>query len=732
MYTKLAMRTSIIKTTNEKSGRWSTKQRSYYESYGDNGSIFACTIDFFINQYISVVKAYSSETGKLYVMGYFDDKLIIADCSVSSAADIEGVVAGKYRSIVLQSEDTQNALLIGSILSDITSEESCYYVSLGGSLMPSFLDGEYVIKDSRKGYSLVDYLSLFEVRAGVAVAGGDAGILKQLLLCREIKSAVVIPSDIELDGLPDDIAALRINDLRIEIALRSNDTFKRSFIRIAEESHADLDNRIYAYLLNDIDRTDTLDTIRTICERKVGYNASSLDEEYGTSILYNAVNCSDGCHTGCISDGGAAYVPSIGEGLDIIRYLVTKGFRYSGHNGFAGMANDRYDSFKLSSVFRTMMEAGYEAINDDLYRFVRDFISMAQSNDHLTPIDDSHGPTYFQRLDKIRCEQFREMSPYIPDDVFLIRDADGDTLLIWAAQRLDELPGLFKLILERTPNIDAINEEGKTALHYVSDLECWDALIAAGADADIKDNDGEIPSLGFDKDKLEKLLRKDEFSDSDRSFAERMLFSILENCYSADRTYEAMDMISALLGIIRPAARDNGSGNTPLMSIIIQEGFFPELYDQILSIGVDINAVDRNGETALQLVILSPECTAAKIRYLIDHGADPSGKSYRGSIASMAAGLFHIGSVEWNAMWAAADKSIFIYRTDKAMSPLMIALRYQNMEAIRFLFTHDAVLEDELDMIAEAIRKIKAATVRNEAYSYLESYKERHFNGNKE
>ena len=98
----------------------------------------------------------------------------------------------------------------------------------------------------------------------------------------------------------------------------------------------------------------------------------------------------------------------------------------------------------------------------------------------------------------------------------------------------------------------------------------------------------------------------------------------------------------------------------------------------------------------------------------------------------MAAGLFHIGSVEWNAMWAAADKSIFIYRTDKAMSPLMIALRYQNMEAIRFLFSHDAVLEDELDMIAEAIGKIKAATVRNEAYSYLESYKERHFNGNKE
>ena len=146
-------------------------------------------------------------------------------------------------------------------------------------------------------------------------------------------------------------------------------------------------------------------------------------------------------------------------------------------------------------------------------------------------------------------------------------------------------------------------------------------------DVNIKDNDGEIPSLGFDKDKLEKLLRKDEFSDSDRSFAERMLFSILENCYSADRTYEAMDTISALLGIIRPAARDNGSGNTPLMSIIIQEGIFPELYDQILSIGVDINAVDRNGETALQLVILSPECTAAKIRYLIDHGADPSGKS---------------------------------------------------------------------------------------------------------
>ena len=361
---------------------------------------------------------------------------------------------------------------------------------------------------------------------------------------------------------------------------------------------------------------------------------------------------------------------------------------------------------------------------------MENFIDSAQFNDHLVPIDDSHNASYYQRLDKVRCEQFQTMSPYLPDEIFLMRFKDGQTLLIEAAEKLDELPGLFKLILQRSPNVAAIDEDGRTALHFVGDLERWDALVAAGADTSIKDEDGRIPALGFDRKEVEKLLKKGEYSDTDRDYAERMFFALIENCYEERLVYENEDIILSLLWVIRPSAKESWCGYTPLMALIVQPGYFPELYDRMLDSGIDINDKDSCGNNTLRIAVLSPECTAAKIRYLIAHGADEKADGRRGTAATIAAGLFHISSVEWNALWELSDKSIFAYHDDNTHSPIEVALYYQNMDAIRFLFSHDAVPADSLEIICDMICGIKSKAIKAEVLECFASYKAR--NGIKE
>ena len=726
------MKKNTLIKSYPKESEWRDSESSLYKAYGDDGSIFACDID---DLKISGIRVYSSITGTLTLAIKAYGNNIWMEMAVSPA-NIERLLSKEYKNIIIRTFDERNGMIAGFLLSSIIKREPCYLISASG--VPDLLSnvGE-LITDARKAITLLDYLSLFDKEAGIISAGVDIHTLVNALSCPGISMVAIVPEGSEINNLTEDTAILDIRDIAVTVQEDSNDLFKKEFLRIIDDYGIKPDEVIYAYLLNDIDRTDTLETIRTIVEKHVNkWHLNSFDNKYGTSILYNAVTCHDGCFTSMAAQCGAAYADSVNDCLDIIRYLIHKGFKYNPHSSdkydIAEMANALYDSYKIGKVFRTMIEQGYNISNDDEFMFMMNFISMAQSNDHLTSIDDSHNPSYFKRLDRIRCEQFAEISPYINDVVFEMRDMDGSTLLIHAAQRLDDLPKLFKMILGRSPNVDAKDEDGCTALHYVTDLERWNALIEAGADTDTENNDGEKPELNLKKEAIEELLSLDKYSDSDRTLAAKMLFCLIGDCYAAEETYKNMDTVMKLLDIIKPDVRDEWTKYTPLMAIIVQEGYFPEIYDKMLSIGVDINA-EVGGENALRLAVLSPECTAAKIRYLIGHGADGSALvPWRGTVASIAAALFHFESIEWNALWEYPDKTIFTY-THKAEtkgdtdvdSPLMIALEYQNMEAVRFLISHDAIVPSELASIEDVIQRMKSRTVKAEAESLLTGYKAR-------
>lgn len=700
------------------------KQRNIVYSTCSADSVLLCNVDSF-NNVMNSFFIYSPSSGELSAVRVLDWKnpILVFRAKVSAESEeiIENIAGGMYGSFAIRADDADNGLLFAYLLFQDNSLD--YLVSSSSAKGLAGCKGEKVIEDRRRGQILIDYLAEFEKKGSIVISADKfESSLQALCSCPDIRSIAVVPSD---TGIDSSIPVLDIREAEGQVLQHDNDFFGKMFLDCLERHNLKVDKRVYVYLLNNIDQTDKLETVRNIAERI--RNLKAADDEYGTSILYNAIRLSSDNHCGVIASGGGAHADVQDDSIAIIRYLVSRGLSYKAeypYDDIEGMASEMYDSFNLGIMFRTLIEAGYHVADETIYEFLDNFISFAQSNGCLTPIDDSHGSSYWQRLDRIRCEQFDTISPYIPDEVFSMRDSEGSSLLISAAQHLGNLPKLFKKILSRTKDVDALDEDGCSALHYIGDLERWDALVAAGADTDIKDREGKIPKLNFDMAELTKLLSKTEYSESDRDYAERMLFYVIDDSYSSEATYQHKDIILSLLDVVRPEAR-TWKGGTFLMEMIVQEGYFPEIYDKMLAIGVDINAVDNSGNNTLRIAVLSPECTLAKIRYLIGHGVDETPDMYKGTVATIAAGLFHIKSPEWNALWELSDKSIFTYHNEEVMSPIMVALHYMNMDAIRFLFSHDAVPSDEIVKIEEKVGKIKSKTTKIEVLKNFIEYKTR-------
>ncbi len=688
------------------------EKRSFYETSND-GSHLLCRIDeIFRSKYVESF-CYCSEIDFIAAMNTSWGNMISTKGEAKDNSTIKELFKSDSDNLIIRTDNMEAGILLASIL--FHDEWIDYLISPYAS--ETIYKIREKVSDTAKADILIRYLAAFNIKCTAIVALDSCEALPLLLSCSNARCIAIVPPTYSIQ-LPADVPILEMKHLEGCMTEHDNDSFKKLLMKVIDDYMLQVNDFIYAYLINNIDSTDRLETIQSIAGRI--RRLPEIEREYGTSILRNA--CSDtSSYEGHIAIGGAS--PSDSENLlKIIEYLISLGLGYEHkpYNDMAKMAIDLHDSQHLPIIFRALIENGcYYLTAEDIFSFLEEFISLAMCNDSIIPIDDSGSPSYFQRLDSARCGQFRIISPYIPSEVFKMRDADGDTLLIIAARELEDLPALFKMILDRTPNIDAINEDGCTALHYISDYRRWDALVKAGADISIKDNEGNIPSPKFCMDHLEEFLQQ---PDKDKEFASRLLFNVIDASYSSSLIYENEDAIMQLINIINPDTRKADDGYTPLMEILIQEGYFPEIYDRMIDVGVDINAVNKAGYSTLDIVVLSPECTIAKIRYLLSKGADGSHRSTHGTAATLAAGLFHIKSTEWNALWTIQDKSIFTYHTDRIMSPIMVALYYQNMDAVRFLFSHNAIPDDEKYIIKERIMTIKSDDIRSEAYGLYSVY----------
>ena len=666
---------------------------SFIKSKFDDGSLLFSELE---GKTIKSIRGYCAEEGNVTIA----ERVWHHDIHISftlRSGNAERLLSSDFKSLVIRSSDVPSSLLLGYFLLDREIREGVYIVSSAGDILPSFIsESRMVVSEERKRRVLLEYLSLFDVGSTVLCSGCEGTELLNMLESGNVHSVAVISKGEVVDNLPESALLIDADSFSVETCGHDNDLFKKRFLSLSDGFGEKIGKMYYAYLLNDIDGTDKLDTVTAIIREKIGHRLLDLEMECGTEILRNALQNSP-------AGDGTEY-------WEIVKFLVGLGLKYTANTSFGGdgtkMAYDLYDGGNIGKAYVVLKEQGYHISIEDEFEFLSNFIALANCNDSVVALDDSTGKSYNQRLDDARTREFQAMSVYIPDDVFSARDSEGFSLLHVAAKELKDLPKLFSVVLSRSAGVNVKDEDGCTPLHYVSDLERWNQLIQKGADPLIADGEGKYPKLEVTDEYVNAFLSRESFGENEKAYASRLLFSLIDDSYDPSVMCNRIPLMEKLLYVVDPDERECHSGYTFLMSALVQPGYFPDLYEKMLGRGVDVNARTSTGENALFVTVLSPECTAVKIRFLLSHGVDASlSIKGRGSVANVASTLFHFRSEEWNALWQCGDKSIFTYGEGKVRSPLYIALEHRNMPAIKFLLKHGAVRGDEAVEIREMLQQ---------------------------
>ena len=113
---------------------------------------------------------------------------------------------------------------------------------------------------------------------------------------------------------------------------------------------------------------------------------------------------------------------------------------------------------------------------------------------------------------------------------------------------------------------------------------------------------------------------------------------------------------------------------------LISFRFEPELFEDILEAGIDINAADWAGDTALMYAIRTEWDNwenNKKISFLIDHEIDAAIQNKIGETAvHVAARSFRFDEEAWNILGAIKDKSAFFLSDNYGFTPVKTAFKY--------------------------------------------------------
>lgn len=401
---------------------------------------------------------------------------------------------------------------------------------------------------------------------------------------------------------------------------------------------------------------------------------------------------------------------------ECISCLVHKGLRFSVSQSIhrfihvAGLEHvvlELFDSPQLTRVLSAVLSSGYRTSVEDLFSLMDSFIDWSVHFDHLVPIDSSD-----EALDEVRCRQFDALLPFLPEEVFSLRDCCGDTLLSLASGHLGRhrvLEGLFRRILDKSPDVNFINEDGHTALDCASDGAFIAALLERGA----------IHGPGPDERKSSSPAGS-RLGDCDRK-----LFSLIDDCgwnMHEESFCELADFLDRNGDRLdRKAVSDDGT--TVFMSLMWGDFYRPELYDVFLTLGYDVNSIGADGENALFSAVCCPDCHLDHVGWLLDHGADwRLVNAWGETIFHQAAGLFHCKEETWHRFGFIRDKDIFLARDGKGHSPLHIAFEYMNMPAISYLMENGCVAEDELEWIREQAGAVHGRKMKETLAALFQMY----------
>ena len=391
----------------------------------------------------------------------------------------------------------------------------------------------------------------------------------------------------------------------------------------------------------------------------------------------------------------------IGNGIPIrvLEVMIDAGLWTSGiKDEFSSIVSTGYHRSDLGELIALMLAACTDIGYDDVFCIVESFIQIASSFDNLlgrgyVSTHDTSSKECFEDLDEERCRQFDEFSHLLPPSVFWMRDCCGMTLLHHAARYLwdhRELVMLFSRILERTPDIDLVDEEGFTPLQYAG--TCLRGMLV---------------DRGADTGRLEA-------SDQDMSNEKGRLRKLIENCRAWDEFPKRW--LEDILDILARTMIDDERLWVDSMTLMLSCEVFPqELCERLIALNpICVIGRGSDGRTALMVALDSEgEDIAPRIKWLVEHGAAAGIRDEEGStVIGRAARRFHIGEVEWKALGLIKDRTPFIVPDNKGFTPVMAAFMHMNMPAVTFLMEHGYFEQGDVDYITGCARKIRNPVLR--------------------
>ena len=392
--------------------------------------------------------------------------------------------------------------------------------------------------------------------------------------------------------------------------------------------------------------------------------------------------------------------------------------------GLAELSSDSMDPESLNKIC-WLLENGYKADVKELFHIAISFLR------YTTECEESgrylpHQPRksdqnkWLEDADEKFCSEFKRLSAFFPEEVFSYRDAYGKTLLMYASEILYGryfLPRLYETIIELTKDPWLIDGEGNNAHRHLrgADEEASDMLRNAGVRDAFINGKSVFCSAYFHSGMVNQA--KEWMGHNRYEYIPAVADAICFDCGYEKEVFKRIliDLLKDCENPQKAIFRNDGSN---VLMHLISFRYDPELFDGILEAGVDINATDWAGDTALMYAIQSSWDNwenNKKIFFLINHGIDVAIQNKIGETAiHVAARSFRLDEESWKIIGTSKGKKSFFLPDDYGFTPVMTAFKYMNLPAIRFFMNNGYVQDSDMEYIRKQIDKVNTKSMREE------------------
>lgn len=401
--------------------------------------------------------------------------------------------------------------------------------------------------------------------------------------------------------------------------------------------------------------------------------------------------------------------------------------------GLAALASDSMDPESLNKIC-WLLENGYKAGVKELFyiaiSFLRYTTECEESGRYLLHRPrNSDQNKLLEDADEKFFSEFKRLTAFFPEEVFSYRDAYGKTLLMYASEILHRryfLPKLYKTIIELTKDPWLIDGNGNNAHRHLegTDKEVAEMLMTAGVSEDSINGTSVFCSAYFHSGIVNRA--KEWMGHNRYEYIPAVADAVCFDCGYVKEVFKRI-LIVLLKDCVNPQkAIFRNDGRNVLMHLLSYR-FEPELFDDILKAGIDINAIDWAGNTALMYAIQSSWDNwenNKKIFFLINHGIDVAIQNKIGETAiHVAARSFRFDEEGWKIIGTSKGKKAFFLSDDYGFTPVMTAFKYMNLTAIRFLMNNGYVQDSDMEYIRKQIDRVNTKSMREELENLYSSVK---------